>query len=189
QDSGEKGLAGVRVVTAQGLAALTDPYGRFHITSAVTPNEDRGSNFVLKLDDRTLPSGFRMTSSPVQIKRATRGKALQMNFGASVYRVVGIDLSDAVFEPGTTEIRIQWRPRMALLLQELHKAPSVLRLSYIADIEDEALVNRRMEAIKRQVTEAWGSTTDSYALSIEPEVFWRRGAPPKRSDLHVPESR
>jgi large repetitive protein len=112
-----------------------------------------------------------------------------MNFGASVYRVVGIDLSDAVFEPGTTDIRIQWRPRMALLLQELRKAPSVLRLSYIADIEDEALVNRRMEAIKRQVTEAWGSTSDSYALSIEPEVFWRRGAPPKRSDLHVPESR
>jgi hypothetical protein len=77
---------------------------------------------------------------------------------------------------------------MALLLQELHTAPSVLRLSYIADIEDEALVNRRMEAIKRQVTDAWHAS-DSYVLSIEPEVFWRRGAPPKRSDLHVPESR
>jgi len=42
---GEDGLPGVRVVTATGLEATTDQYGRFHITCAITPNEDRGSNF------------------------------------------------------------------------------------------------------------------------------------------------
>jgi len=26
-------------------------------------------------------------------------------------------------------------------------------------------------------------------LSIEPEVFWRLGAPPKRLNVHLPESR
>jgi len=81
QDDGEDGLPGVRVVTATGLEATTDHYGRFHITCAITPNEDRGSNFVLKLDDRTLPSGFRMSTDQVQIKRATRGKALKFDFG------------------------------------------------------------------------------------------------------------
>ena len=80
-----------------------------------------------------LPSGFRMSTDQVQIKRATRGKALQFNFGASIHRVVGIDLSDAAFEPGTTDIRVQWRPRLDLLLEELRKAPAVLRLSYVAD--------------------------------------------------------
>src|SRR6266550_2180915 len=94
QDDGEDGLPGVRVVTATGLEATTDQYGRFHITCAITPNEDRGSNFVLKLDDRTLPSGFRMSTDQVQIKRATRGKALKFDFGASIHRVVAIDLSD-----------------------------------------------------------------------------------------------
>ena len=59
QDDDEAGLAGVRVVTARGLAATTDTYGRYHFTCAIVPNESRGSNFVLKLDDRTLPSGFR----------------------------------------------------------------------------------------------------------------------------------
>src|SRR6267154_1028363 len=107
QDDGEDGLPGVRVVTARGLEATTDQYGRYHITCAITPNEDRGSNFVLKLDDRTLPGGFRMSTDQMQIKRATRGKALRINFGASIYRVVAIDLSDAAFERGTTEIRIQ----------------------------------------------------------------------------------
>jgi uncharacterized repeat protein (TIGR01451 family)/fimbrial isopeptide formation D2 family protein len=189
QDPGEKGLPGVRVITAQGLAATTDQYGRFHITCALTPNEIRGSNFVLKLDDRTLPSGFRMTTDQLQIKRATAGKALKFDFGASVYRVVAIDLSDAAFEPGTTEIRTQWKPRLDVLLRELRKAPSLLRLSYVADTEDGGLVERRMQAVKRQLTEAWDAQKDSYVLTIEPEVFWRSGAPPKRSDLRVPESR
>jgi uncharacterized repeat protein (TIGR01451 family)/fimbrial isopeptide formation D2 family protein len=189
QDNGEDGLPGVRVVTATGLVATTDQYGRFHITCAITPNEDRGSNFVLKLDDRTLPSGFRMSTDQVQIKRATRGKALKFDFGASIHRVVAIDLSDAAFEPGKTEIRVQWRPRVNLLLEELRKAPSVLRLSYVADTEDEALVERRLEGFKRQLTEAWDAKKDGYVLAIEPEVFWRRGGPPKRLDGRVPGSK
>src|SRR5712692_717040 len=189
QDNGEEGLPGVRVVTARGLEAMTDAYGRFHITCAITPNEDRGSNFVLKLDDRTLPSGFRMSTDQMQIKRATRGKALKFDFGASIYRVVAIDLSDAAFEPGSTEIRVQWRPRLNVLLDVLRKAPSVLRLSYVAETEDAALVERRVQAVKRRVSEAWDASKDSYVLTIEPEVFWRLGAPPKRSDVRGPGSR
>jgi len=186
QDNGEDGLPGVRVVTATGLEATTDQYGRFHITCAITPNGDRGSNFVLKLDDRTLPSGFRMSTDQVQIKRATSGKALKFDFGASIHRVVAIDLSDAAFEAGKTEIRIQWRSRVNLLLEELRKSPSVLRLSYVADTEDEALVERRLEAFKRQLTEVWDAKKDGYVLAIEPEVFWRRGGPPKRLDGRMP---
>jgi uncharacterized repeat protein (TIGR01451 family) len=189
QDEGEDGLSGVRVVTARGLEATTDQYGRFHITCAITPNEGRGSNFVLKLDDRTLPGGFRMSTDQVQVKHATRGKALKFDFGASIHRVVAIDLSDAAFEPGKTEIRVQWRPRLNLLVDELRKAPSVLRLSYVADTEDPALVEQRVQAIKRQLTEAWDAKKDSYVLTIEPEVFWRLGGPPKRLDGRVPGSK
>jgi uncharacterized repeat protein (TIGR01451 family) len=184
QDAGEDGLPGVRLVTARGLVATTDQYGRYHITCAITPNESRGSNFVLKLDDRTLPSGFRMSTEPLQIKRATRGKALKFNFGATIHRVVGIDLSDEAFMPGTTEIRVQWKPRLNMLLEELRKSPAVLRLSYIADIEDAALVQQRVETIRKQLVNAWDSKKQ-YVLTIEPEVFWRRGAPPKRSEVRT----
>jgi len=189
QDSGEKGLPGVRVITAQGLAATTDQYGRFHITCALVPNDIRGSNFVLKLDDRTLPSGFRLSTDQLQIKHATAGKALKFDFGASIYRVVAIDLADAAFEPGSTEIRAQWKPRLDVLLGELRKAPSMLRLSYVGDTEDASLVERRMQAIKRQLSAAWNAEKQSYVLTIEPEVFWRRGAPPKRSEIRAQESR
>jgi uncharacterized repeat protein (TIGR01451 family) len=180
QDPGEKGIPGVRLVTARGLAAKTDSHGRYHLSCAATPNEQRGSNFVLKLDDRTLPSGFRMSTPTTQVKRASRGKALRFNFAASVHRVVALDMADAVFEPGTTQIRPQWQPRLDLLLGELEKAPATLRLSYVADVEGEDLVERRLSAVEDQIAEAW-EDRDSYELTIEPEIFWRRGGPPNGS--------
>ena len=119
QDQGEIGLPGVRL-TARGLAAKTDSDGH-DMTCAITPNEARGSNFVLKRDDRTLPSGYRVSTRPVQVQRATRGKALKDELRRLIHRVVGLDVADAVFEPGTDETRPQWGPRIDTLLSELGK--------------------------------------------------------------------
>jgi len=179
QDPGEKGLPGVRLVTTRGLAAITDEFGRFHITCAITPLESRGSNFALKVDDRTLPSGYRLTTPEVLVERATRGKALRFEFGASIHRVVSLDLSDAVFEPGTADMRPQWRPRLDLLLAELRKSRSVLHLSYLADVEDKPLVERRLEGVAQAISDAWRTMNCCYELTIEREVFWLRGSPPK----------
>jgi len=180
QDDGELGIAGARLVTPTGLAAITDNYGRFHITCAITPHESRGSNFMLKLDDRTLPSGFRASIDTFQIKRATRGKALHFSFGASIHRVVGLDIADAVFEPGSTEMRPQWRPRLNLLLEELKKSPAVLRLSYLADVEEPKLVERRVKTMTRLINDAWEELDCCYRLVVEHEVFWRMGKPPSQ---------
>jgi uncharacterized repeat protein (TIGR01451 family) len=179
QDPGESGIPGVRIVTTRGLAAITDEFGRFHITCAITPLEGRGSNFALKLDDRTLPSGYRPTTPQVLVERATRGKALRFEFGASIHRVVSLDLSDVVFEPGTAEVRLQWRPRLDLLLAELRKSRSILRLSYLADVEDKPLADRRLESVDQTISDAWRAMNCCYELTIEREVFWLRGSPPK----------
>jgi large repetitive protein len=186
QDAGEAGLPGIRLVTARGLAATTDEYGRYHITCAIVPNETRGSNFVLKLDDRTLPTGFRASTAPVRIERATRGKALQISFGASIHRVIGLDLADPVFEPDSVAMRPQWIPRISILIDELQKAPATLRLSYLADIEEPGLVQRRLDAVQSEIEERWKGLDCCYDLEVEPEIFWRRGAPPERRAGKVP---
>ena len=94
-----------------------------------------------------------------------------------------IDLADDVFEPGTTEMRAQWRPRLDMLMKELQKAPAVLRLSYLADVENQQLVQRRLDAIKSEIVSRWQSqnANATYQLTIEPEVFWRLGAPPQQA--------
>ena len=102
---------------------------------------------MLKLDDRTLPTGYRASTQPFQIKRATRGKSLHFSFGASIHRVIGLDIADPVFEPESVEMRPQWRPRVSLLIEELQKNPAILRLSYLADVEDPKLVKQRVKAI------------------------------------------
>jgi len=178
QDPGEKGLPGVRVATARGLLATTDEHGRFHITCAVVPDEDRGSNFILKLDDRSLPTGYRVTTENPRVQRATRGKMLRFNFGATIHRVVAIDIADGVFEPDTTELRLQWTSKIGQLLEELKKSPAVLRLSYLADIEREGLVKERLKALKKEIASQWDRSDGGYRLTIETEVFWRRGGPP-----------
>jgi len=175
QDKGERGLPGVRVVTARGLIATTDEHGRFHVTCAMVPDEIRGSNFILKLDDRTLPTGYRVTTENPLVKRATRGKMLRFNFGATIHHVVSLDIADGAFEPKSTELRMQWQPRVDILLKQLRKAPSVLRLAYLADVENEGLVKKRLKALKKEITRKWDG---GYRLSIETEVFWRRGSPP-----------
>jgi uncharacterized repeat protein (TIGR01451 family)/fimbrial isopeptide formation D2 family protein len=184
QDEGEMGLPGVRVVTARGLIVTADKFGRFHITCAVVPDPDRGSNFILKVDDRTLPSGYRITTENPRVQRATRGKMLKFNFGAAIHKVVKLDLADGVFEPGSTEMREQWQQRIGLLLGELKKAASVLRLSYLAEVEDESLVSERLKIVKREVAKRWKLQKGNYDLTIETEVFWRTGAPPDRSEIN-----
>ena len=183
QDVGERGLPGVRLVTARGLVAVTDQHGRFHITCAVVPRESRGSNFVLKLDDRSLPTGYRITTDQTLVQRATRGKALRMNFGAALHRVVALDIADAVFEPGSSEMRQHWRPRITLLLDELRKAPAVLRLSYLADLEDASLVEQRLAVVRQEILAAWQALECCDELEMEQEVFWRRGAPAGKTFL------
>jgi hypothetical protein len=161
----------------RGLIATTDQHGRFHITCAVVPDEDRGSNFILKVDERSLPSGYRLTTENPRVQRVTRGKMIRFNFGATIHRVVRIDIADGVFESNAINMRMQWVPKIDQLLGELKKAPSVLRLSYLGDVERKRLVQKRLEALKKIITEEWKQSGGDYRLTIETEIFWRRGAP------------
>lgn len=180
QDDGEKGLGGVRVVTARGLIATTDAHGRYHFSCAITPDEKRGANFIVKLDDRTLPTGYRLTTENPLVQRATRGKLVKFNFGATLHRVVRLDVADGVFEPGKTTLRPQWQTRLPLLVAELKKGPAVLRVAYMGETEEPALVTARVKALKQEIARRWSEARHPFELTLETEVFWRTGAPPPR---------
>ncbi|WP_175455784.1 Ig-like domain-containing protein [Pseudoxanthomonas sp. CF385] len=81
QDPGERGLAGVRVVSVEGLITETDPYGRFHITGIGGGRWARGRNFLLKVDVATLPPGSRFTTENPRVLRITPGVPARFDFG------------------------------------------------------------------------------------------------------------
>ena len=50
------------------------------------------------------------------------------------------------------------------------------------DVEDETLVNRRLDTLKNDISTAWEELNCCYELVIEPEIFWRLGGPPGKSE-------
>ena len=78
------GRHAVRLVTVKGQIITTDADGRYHIACADIPDGDRGSNFILKVDVRSLPTGYRLTTENPGLVRLTSGKLAKLNFGASI---------------------------------------------------------------------------------------------------------
>jgi uncharacterized repeat protein (TIGR01451 family) len=97
-DGGEPGIPGARLITVNGDIITTDEHGRYHIPCAIVPDNERGSNFILKTDIRSLPLGYAMTTQNPRVVRATRGKFIKMNFGAVHKDAQRIDLSASDFD-------------------------------------------------------------------------------------------
>lgn len=168
QDDGEPGLPGVRLATARGLLITTDAEGRYHITCPMIPNEDRGSNFIVKLDDRTLPTGYRVTSGNPETVRLTRGKFARLNFGASLHRVVRLDLNGEAFDGEA--LRPEFEQQFEGLIATLAERPSVLRLAYASQGESADLIRDRVAQVRRRLQDRWNDERGRYRLVVEEET-------------------
>lgn len=169
QDQGEPGIPAVRLATARGLLVMTDAEGRFHVPCPEIPNPDRGSNFVMKLDPRTLPSGYRITTENPRDIRLTRGKVSKLNFGATIHRVVRLELSDSAFLPNSEALQPQWQKQLDALPETLKQRPSVVRLSYTDGSDSRELMQKRIAAISKQIKGRWTALKGQYTLDIETE--------------------
>ncbi len=172
QDEGESGLPGVRVATARGLVITSDPYGRYHVPCAAVPNEMRGSNFIMKLDEQSLPSGYRVTTENPRVIRITRGKLAKLNFGAAIHRVVRLDLNTNFFDQNSDEIRADHETQMHKLLDVLGNEPSVLHIAYAADGESKIQIQQRLINFRNHLKSMWGGCDCNHELIIEEEILW-----------------
>ena len=174
QDEGEPGIPNVRVVTARGLLVTTDAEGRFHVSCAAIPQRDRGANFVMKLDERTLPTGYRLTTENPRDVRVTRGKMVKLNFGATVHRVVRLELSGAAFVGESLDLAPEWAGQLAALPEKLKERPSVLRIAYRSGNETAELGQRRLDALAGEIRSLWKERRKDderlYPLVIETEL-------------------
>src|SRR5690606_16051812 len=170
QDEGEPGLAGVRVATVKGWLITTDQHGRFHVACADLPDARIGTNFIMKLDERTLPTGYRLTSENPRVVRLTAGKMTELNFGASIGRVVRLDLTGEAFVSGRVDLQAQWEAGIDQLIELPGREQDVLRLSYVDAASDPQLAEARVKHMKGLITEKWRQRKRSYPLEIETRV-------------------
>jgi len=167
QDPGEAGVAGARVVTVQGMTFSTDEHGRFSVACADLPDSRIGKTYLMKLDPRSMPSGYRILSENPRTIRLTAGKASRLNFAASVARVVRIDLDDAAFLSAEHGLRPEWGARLLQLVEILEAEPSVLRIYYASTDADRALVSQRIRGLRKAIESLWQEASNRYPLEIE----------------------
>jgi uncharacterized repeat protein (TIGR01451 family) len=129
-DDGETGLAAVRVATVKGILVTTDKHGRFHLSCADVPNAEIGSNFLMKLDTRSLPEGYRVTTENPRDVRLTRGKVTKLNFGAHKARGLALTLSRDAFEKNSVKLKSKWASGIDRLISLMQQAQGNLTLSY-----------------------------------------------------------
>ena len=164
----EPGLPGVRLVTTDGTIITTDEYGRYSVPCAALPNAI-GENFTLKLDTNSLPTGYRMTSENPRTMRVTAGIMTEMNFGASIGRVVDIDLTGAAFG-SNHEPTAELFNGLDGLLGQVATMPSILRISYFTNGESAAVADARLDALEEVIRDKW-RRIGSYRLVIERNVL------------------
>jgi hypothetical protein len=168
EDAGEKGIAGVRLVTAQGLLVTTDADGRYHIACPIQPDAEIGTNFIVKLDERTLPSGYRLTTDNPETVRLTAGKVSKLNFGATIHHVVRIEIDAGAFAEGrlTDEVR----QRIANVVTLVKDQVSIVRLAYLASDEAPGIAELRLKIARSEIEALWTATASKNPLRLEEEI-------------------
>ncbi len=155
----ENGIPGVRLVSPDGTVITTDENGLYSVPCAALP-ADRGSNFILKVDERTLPSGYRMTTENPRVMRLTPGMMAEMNFGAAIGRVVRVDLNNAAF--AGDELSPQLVAGIQTMVAQLAGDPANIRLAYhlpnAADADAVRDARRDMRLVEDQIRREWQST-------------------------------
>lgn len=150
--SAEKGLPGVRLATVDGTVITTDAYGRYSVPCAALP-AGIGSNFTLKLDPSSLPTGYAVTSENPRTMRLTAGTVTRMNFGAGLADVIDVSLTNAAFPNGQPSGALA--AGVAQLVTQLSGAPSVLKLRYYTNGESRDLARARLDAVEGMLRDAW----------------------------------
>ncbi|WP_299030919.1 hypothetical protein [uncultured Sulfitobacter sp.] len=168
-DQSEPGLPGVRLVTPDGIKITTDEHGRYSLPCAALPR-NIGSNFMLKLDTRTLPTGYSVTTENPRVVRLTAGKFAKMNFGARLGNVVDIDLTAAAFVSGGTAPKLTLSGAVDGLIGQIATTPSVLHLTYVlGNGEAPDLGRARLRGMEKLIRQRWRGK-GRYKLVIEKTV-------------------
>jgi hypothetical protein len=133
----------------------------------------------MKLDERTLPSGYRMTTENPRDVRVTRGKMVKLNFGATVHKVLRLEVDGRAFADDGKQLSAQWDEQIAQLLTQLAERPTVLRIAYRMTGEDKGVAEQRLKALTQRIQDGYAQQAqqkkqqedDTPPLVIETESF------------------
>ena len=166
RDPGERGIPGVRLATARGWLITADADGRFHIACAAFPDPERGSNFLMKIDEESLAQGTAVAGANPTTVRLTAGKAAEVHVPVRTARHVRIEIRAEAFESGSRALRAAWQEQLQQMEAELGKDSVVVELILI-DAGDPALSRARLSETRRFLESSWNAETMGKVIRID----------------------
>nr|WP_244877994.1 OmpA family protein [Croceibacterium atlanticum] len=151
----ERGIPGVRIASVEGLVMETDQFGRYHLAAVPGGAWARGRNFILKVDPSTLPDGAEFTTDNPLLRRITPGIPVRFDWGVKLppalvegrTETVELELGQAIFTPGSAEIRAEYLPAIDRMAAEIGKYQGG-EIVIEANGENASLAFDRAEAVK-----------------------------------------
>ena len=135
--------------------------------------EASGTNFILKVDTRSLPTGYRITTENPRVMRLTRGIMTEMNFGASISRIVRVDINSRGFtlnDAGEFVLTDQFARSLIGFLDQVNESPSSLRIAFHlprnANAAQRATARQMMRVVADAIDDRW-DRIGNYRLRIE----------------------
>lgn len=171
----ERGIPGVRIASVEGLLVETDQYGRYNLIGVDGGREERGRNFILKVDPATLPPGSVFTTANPLVRRITPGLPVRFDFGVKLppglvkgegRQQVDVELGEVMFTPASAEIRSQYQPAIDKMAEQIraHDGGDII---VAAHGEDELLAFDRAVAVRKALVAALpGDVADRTRVSL-----------------------
>ncbi|WP_312370716.1 Ig-like domain-containing protein, partial [Stenotrophomonas sp.] len=158
----ERGIPGVRIASVEGLLVETDQFGRYNLIGVDGGRDDRGRNFILKVDPATLPPGSVFTTRNPLVRRITPGLPVRFDFGVKLppglvqgepREKVEMELGEVMFAPASAEVRSQYLPAVEKMAEQVrsHGGGEVV---IAAHGEDELLAFDRAVAVRKALVAA-----------------------------------
>jgi len=168
-DTGETGIAGANLYTPQGLRITSDENGRFHIACPDTPPKRIGSNFLVKLDEASLPAGYHVTSENPRAIRLTSSGIGKINFGIAQDKVISIDLSDAAFETGSLRLKPAFSNQLLQTVHHYKGQNTTFQINYYGSALDG---NARLKQLDADIRTLWNQYAAGQSLNIERRTYF-----------------
>ncbi len=168
-DDGEPGLPGVRLVTVNGRIITTDDKGRFSVPCADVPKDNIGANYILKLDPKSLPAGYQLTTENPRMVRVTPGKVVKLNFGAQGTRNVQLDIRKDAFIGNGIGLAPKWVTGLDRLVTILKKSKGNLDIVYRCGVYA-PIADQRLEALEEAIKAKWEEEGSPHKLKINSRV-------------------
>ncbi|NUO76880.1 MAG: tandem-95 repeat protein, partial [Lysobacter sp.] len=150
----ERGIPGVRIASVEGLIMQTDAYGRYHLEGIHGGDAARGRNFILKVDQATLPPGSVFTTENPRVRRVTQGVPTRFDFGVKLpageirggSSQTDVELGEVMFDAGSDQVKGDYAPMFGKIAQRLRDADGG-SVTITAQAEGEALALARARAV------------------------------------------